>query len=441
MRGKVKTAMREASKLHGASAQFVSLVDAGANETPFTLIKSKDGASAMTIKKRGGKGTAVTRKSHKTVNPARKQQSTTKEVITENIIAKMVFSGEVFEDEAAVNAYLEAAEWDAEETSITKNEDGDWEVRPEGTTDDDFLKLAEVDPEEEGVSAFVGTREVKSGDDPDEDDDEEEDEDDDDDGDEPEQKSAPKSKPASAQKSDKTPPTKLSKRAAFLAKRAEQRETAKKFDAWDAYFSKENTLAKALEAGMAWDGVPPGYYEVQSAFTGVAATIVGGDMEHAAKQEALNKAALDFAEIIGGLDTFFEHYTDSDEEKVAKAFTDAQALEELSKWADNYADFASGETPQPLAKSEKVVKTAKANEGTSGGVTTETVADIIAKALDPITKQVEEVSGTIEALASRHPTKKAADAEDTGSATPRKLSKKDKDADDAASKFGKAFLG
>lgn len=52
MKGKIKSARRKASKLHGAEATFVSLVDAGANETPFTIVKSADGAKAMPITKR-----------------------------------------------------------------------------------------------------------------------------------------------------------------------------------------------------------------------------------------------------------------------------------------------------------------------------------------------------------------------------------------------------
>lgn len=437
MRGKVKSARRKASKLHGASAQFVSLVDAGANETPFTLTKRKDGASAMTIKKRG-KGKAAERKSHKTVKTPARKDDKPDEIQAENLIAKMVLSGEHYEDEAAVETYLEEAEWDAEATSIVKNDDGDWEVRPEGTSDDDFLKIMEVDTETEGVQAFVGQRELKIDDEVDTEDTDDEEDDEaetvntvDEDEDEEDDEEV-----TDVQKSIEQSPKKLSKRAAFLKKRADDRKTERKFNSWDAFYSGAGALSKALKAGMKWDAVPPGFYEVQAAFNGVVATIVGGDDE--GKQEAINKAAAEYAEIIGGLDTFFDQYVEADEETVAKSYEGEERVA-LVKWAENFADFASGETTQSTTEAQSVKKAAETSDGADG--VADTVRDIIAKAVEPLTDRIDEVSGTVEALASRHPTKKAADVDDSGSTQPRKLSKQEEASEAAAARFGKSFLG
>ncbi len=456
MRGKIKSTRKEVSKLHGANATFVSLVDAGANETPFTIVKSKDGASAMSIKKRG-KTTA--KKSHKrTVSPKGKSAKAV-ETVEETRVASMVFASAQFETEADVQAYIDDAEWDASEITIAKNDDGDWEARADGLTDDDFDKIAEVNLDEEGVSAFVGKRSVevdaedaseedddddgeeenldKSEDDADEDeeDDAEEDEDDAEDEDEPVAKSAPKAK-AKAKKAA-NPQVKLSKRAQFLKKRSEERVTEKKFDQWGAYFSKGNTIGKALKDGMAWDGVPPGYYDVQAAFNSAVANIVSDEDMGAGKQDALNKAASEYAEIIGGLDTFFDAYVESDTETVAKSFEDDDAREALSKWAEGFGDFVAGETEEPKA----VAKSAVVN---NTGFDDDKVTQLFKEALEPVAASVAAVTEQVEAIATRSPTKKAVDAEDGTAASPRALKKReklDKEADERAKQFAKSTFG
>ena len=244
MRGKIKTARREASKLHGATATYVSLVDAGANETPFTMIKSKDGAKAMTIKKR-----KTAAKSHKPLTSAKKGGSDAVETRTETLIAKMVFDGDMFEDEQSVRDYIAKAEWEADEIEVVQNSDGDWEARSDGLTDDDFTKIGKVDTDEDGVEAFVGQREVEvktedaSDDDTDEDDDEAETEAKSDDDAEDEAETEAKSDDDDAEDEDddaeaatteeKGKKKPMSKRSAFLKRRneAKAKETVAKLDA------------------------------------------------------------------------------------------------------------------------------------------------------------------------------------------------------------------
>jgi len=450
MRGKPKKAYREVSKLHGATANFVSLVDAGANETPFTSIKSKKhGAKAMPMKKRA-KIAAPVKKSHKTLTS--KKKTTTPEVDTETVIAKMIFDGETFESETEVSEYIAAAEWDAEDVAIVQNADGDWEARPEGTDDTSFLKLASVETEDEGVTAFVGQREIENKAD-DEDNDAEEDESDDDleaeekaakpgddeeEEDEDEEDTKGKKKPYKKEETS----TPLTKRQEFIAKRASERSKELKFSSWDAMFTKGNTLAKALSDGMAYDAVPPGYYEVQYAFNAAVSNIVSGEgMPEGTKQDALNKAAMDYAEIIGGLDTFFDAYVESSDETIKKTFDKPEVRDALSKWAGEYGDFVTGDDEAP----SKVEKSASAIEPVQAAAIDyskigSAIAEQIAKAIAPLAEGLEGVSGTVEAMASRQPTKKAVDPEDTGNAGPRKVKTAAK-ADDAVTKMSKQIFG
>lgn len=401
MKAKIKNARRKASKLHGATAGFVSIVDRGANETPFKMIKSAEGTGAMGIKKRTDLA-----KSHKKLAGGKKE-APAPEVKT--VMAKMVFSKDHFEDEQAVRDWIEKAEWDAD--SITVTEDGDnFVARPEGTTDDSFTKLASVEVDgEQGVAAFVGQMEVSKSeddeDDGDEDDDadaadEDGDDDDDDEGDEeePAAKAADKTK-----KAESTPPTKVSKRAQFIAK---ARETVQKFNGWDAFFSGENTLAGALKKGMEWDKTPPGFYDVQAAFNGVVQQILGDETEGVNKAEALQKAAADYANMLVGMDDFFDAFVNSDEDTVKKAV--GSEAEKIAKWAEGYAQFIAGEAPAP-ATEKKAVKVEVPT------VDTASIADLVAKAVAPLAQQVEGVVSTVSKIASRHPTKKSADLTDAGS--------------------------
>lgn len=462
MRAKIKTARKKASKLHGATAQFVSLVDAGANETPFTIIKSKDGAKAMTIKKRGTAGKKTTQsKSHKPLTTGQKKSEGSKETRSETMIAKMVFDASVFETEAEVKSYIVEAEWDAEGIVITKNDEDDWEARVEGVSDEDFIKLDKVATDEEGVEAYVGMREVeieaKASDDEDDEEaddsdgdtevtqkaDDEDEEDDDEDEEEVEASMDGKKKPAKKAEEN------LTKRQRFLKDRREavaKAETVKKFDAWDARFSKGNTLAETIKAGMQYDGTPPGFHEVQAAFSGAVANIVGGDdMPAENKQDALNKAAMEFAEIIGGLDSFFDDFLNAEEEIVAKAFPEEETREAIAKWAEGFGDFASGQ----LVETKAVAKVKKAAETPVTGTAAidynaigTALADSVAKSLEPIIKQVEDVSEAVTAIATRAPTKKAADPDDSGNAGPRKVkTKAEGDQPTAVERFAKSFLG
>ena len=413
MRAKIKQARRKASKLHGASAGFVSLVDRGANETPFKMVKAAEGIGAMAIKKRNEQ------KSHKKISTGTKAAPA---AVTKSVIAKMVFDQDFFEDEDAVREALEKAEWDAEGVVITDDGQGNFVARPDGTDDSSYIRIDKVDTEEEGVEAYVGKIEVKASEDADDDEDEDADEDDEDEDDEEEvaKMNGKKKKPYKDEAKDedkskeaKSAPVTLSKRAAFIAK---AKASVAKFSGWDAYYSKENTLVQSLKAGMEWDSTPPGFYEVQLAFNGTVSAIFADEaLTGSTKQEALNKAAMDYADLIGGLDAFFDSYINADEDIVKKSVEAEDARAKLAKWAEGHASFIASEGNDVGPASVKKAAIAPAPEGVAIDYKRieQTVADLVKKAVEPVTEQVQSVSGTIQKLADRRPTKKAADLSDS----------------------------
>jgi uncharacterized protein YidB (DUF937 family) len=210
-------------------------------------------------------------------------------------------------------------------------------------------------------------------------------------------------------------PVKLSKRAEFIAK---AKSAVAKFSGWDAFYAKKSTIAQALEAGMQWDATPPGFYDVQAAFNGVVTAILGEDeMPADTKAEALLKAATDYAEILLGLDNYFDAFINAGEETVAKAFEQDEQREKLAKWAEGYAQFVAGVTVETTAAPAKVTKAAEPAAIDYNAIGT-TVADLVKKAIDPLTERVEAVAGTVQKMSDRRPTKKAADLSDNGNAAP-----------------------
>lgn len=438
MRAKVKTARRKASKLHGATAGYVSIVDRGANETPFKMIKTAEGTGAMGIKKR-----TDLQKSHKKIASGKKAAPVLE---TKTVMAKLVFSQDHFESEADVQDWIAKAEWDAEGVEITDDGEGNFVARPEGTTDESFKKLASVETDDEGVSAFVGAMEVEAkseGDDEDESDDEDEDESDDaddaddeeedEDDDEAEAEAKAAAKKAAAKVKKVAPaPVNLSKRASFIAK---AKTLVCKFDAWDAFYSKKSTLSEALQAGMKWDATPPGFYDVQSAFNGVVQGILSDETEGFDKAGSLTKAATDYADILTGMDTFFDAYIDAAATTVAKAMGGEEGRAKLDKWAEGYAQLVAGTSEEPVVEK----KTAKPAETALDDTR---IADLVSKAMAPLTEQIEGVVSTVSKMADRRPTKKGADLTDANDKrNVEKKSDEDQTSEWLATKRKKSMIG
>jgi len=433
MRAKVKKIKQKASQLHGASATYVSLVDRGAAETPFTVIKAAKGDGAMGIKKR-------TQKSHKKVDPGTQTKADDEKLVTKTVMAKMLFDQDLFEDEAAVREWIEKAEWEADGIEITDSGDGFYVARPEGTTDESFARIGKVDTETDGVEAYVGEMQVKADDEePSDDDDATDDDTEEDDADD---NADAGDEPATETKVEDKPKKPLSKRAEFIAKSAQK---IVKFDGWDAFYSKKSDLAESIKAGMAWDKTPPGFYDVQAAFNGTIAGILGSeDLDTSAKQGALTKAAGEYADIISGLDMFFDTFVNASEDTMTKAVGD-EARESIAKWAEGYAQFVASEGADVGAatqkKADKPIREQKAAEP-KADFDVSKIEDLIKKAVEPLSTQVNEVVGTVQKMADRRPSKKSVDLTDN-TPDPSKVKKSEAEQTDdwMRSKQRKSVLG
>jgi hypothetical protein len=428
MKAVIKHTKRNASILHGAQTSYVSLVDRGANETPFKQVKSTKGLKDMAIKKRSAPGAAVTEaKAHKVVATGKKADFVQK---TETVMAKMLFDGEHFPDQSDVLDYLAEAEWDSADVEIVQNADGDWIARAKGTTDESFEMVSKVATDEEGVQAFVGKRVVSDA----------APEDDTEEAADAEEEDAPatetkddmtdanlnqdggaaaagegtvsgKKKPTATSEGIETPRSSQgasaaapSKKSEFLAKRKQEKGVQtklRKFSQWAAAYTDDNTLAGAIEDGMEYDATPPGFGDVQAAFSGAITSILGDDFTGDVRT-ALSKAAADFAQIVGDLNQMFEDFIGMGTEELSKEYS-ADEIEKLNKWAESNADYITEQASvaKPTKKKAAAVVTASAQPDPAA------FADLITKALDPLAKRVEAVAGTVEAMASRRPTKKA----------------------------------
>ncbi|QXN71088.1 hypothetical protein RCDURKIN_32 [Rhodobacter phage RcDurkin] len=421
MRPKIRNITRRASELHGADASFVSVVDRGANEQPFKSVKNSTGkgTAVMAFKKRSDTAKQPTKKGTKplTKKPEVKDDEAAP---VQAAVAKMTFDADMFETEQDVRDYIEKAEWEVSGVTITKNDDdGVWEAREDGTTDDDFDQVNVVPVEEDGVEVFIGKRSEKKNDDPEGDDEDDADDGDgEDDADDEDDADADKTAKSDDDKKDdedgegKKKPA--SKRAEFLNARKAAKASVQKFDAWDATYSTSNTVVEALKAGMTYDKTPPGYYEVNAAFNGVMRTLLGS--ESATKAADIAKAAADFAEVVTGLDAFFDKIVSAEPDAVTKAVGDDTA-KLLTKWAEDFADaLTADEAPAPAKKEA-------AKKGAEPGPAPINVAELIAKAVQPVLDQVGVVADKVEKMAARAPTKKAQAIDDAEAGTKKPAAK------------------
>jgi hypothetical protein len=395
------------------------------------MIKSAEGMGAMSvgIKKRTNLAPVNVSKSHKQLNTGRKAEAPA--TIKKTVMAKIVFAKTEFPDQASVEDWIAKAEWEADKIDIT--EEGDTFVaRPAGTDDESFTKMAPVAADEEGVEAFVGEMEVAaegadasteakgltSNDNPDDKLEESDDDEGDDDATTEEKATGADGDGMDDEGGDdaatdkkKKPVKKLTKRAAFLAKvQASVATKVQKFSGWDAFYAKKSSLSDALEAGMAYDATPPGFYDVQAAFNGVMMAILEDDgATPAAKQESLNKAAMDYADLVGSMDAFFASFIEADETVIAKSFEGTDKAEKLAKWAEDYALAITTKKAVEQPTTEKKAEATVETKAAAPAVDTKTIAAMVQEAVAPVLEQFSELSGTVSKLADRRQQKKSAD--------------------------------
>ena len=229
--------MKVAHLLTDPTASFVSLVDHGANQVPFSVVKMA-GMGTKTAGEDGHAGTPI-------FNGLEVKAMAGKGNVT---IQKITFDKSVFTDEEAVKAYLKKAGIEAD----IKDEDGLYVVRSEAADEDDAVQVGA----EDGVTYSLAKQA---------------DEDADDATGDGEQvgKSAEGEEPA-----DASADAEVAK--SFLNPELSTRDTVQKFDEFFAAMSASKDISTVLRDGA--DGLPIGIYELNTAFyTAFRNSLLDGD--------------------------------------------------------------------------------------------------------------------------------------------------------------------
>jgi hypothetical protein len=225
MNRKPKSQRRRVKALTDPHPEFVSLVQAGANMTPFKAVKSEDAQKSDT-----------------------------------HTLVKVAFRAEQFADEASVKAWLDDGGY--ENYEIAKTDEG-FEVKSAAADEIDETDLSVI--EMEGLSLFV----MKL--------------------DEPTGEAVEKQPSDVTAVDGETVAKADEAEDAVEAEAAETEEVAKadepaapelraKFDDMMAHYSNKDTLSGVLADGF--DGLPPGFFELTGAmYTAVRNACMGGDLE------------------------------------------------------------------------------------------------------------------------------------------------------------------
>lgn len=206
--------MKVAHLLTDPTASFVSLVDHGANQVPFSVVKMA-GMQSKSTGEEGHAGTPI-------FNGLEVEAMAGKGDV---VIQKITFDQSVFTDEEAVKAYLKKAGIEAD----IEDKDGLFVVKSETEAEAEGVQ---VDAEDGVVYTLL-----KEADDADAEGDAE----------------------TKAAETDKTPVAK-----SFLNSDMTAEETVQKYDAWWASYSEAKDITDVLRAGA--DGLPIGIYELNDAF-------------------------------------------------------------------------------------------------------------------------------------------------------------------------------
>jgi hypothetical protein len=295
---------REINLMVDPQPSWMAIVNHGANQTPWSVVKSDQPADTesnqmATINK--GKGSAK-----------------------KSVVTKLTFTKGQFPNEGDVTSFMQ------------KNEFADYEIVDEGDvwtakSTEDFSNL-ELDKaratatKTTGVTAFVA--EVKAekaapADDNDEDD------------------KKPEAKAASKVKAVDGEETNVRRDAGTADYVLKFPERTVKYDFWGAMMSNEGNLFGVLKDGQDYDGVPPGMMEVLDAVYFTASNILTSD--DANKEASLKQLGSDFAEITFGLYELFQKIeggaAEEDTTKAIKALKVPEAKQEaLIKWAASFKD-------------------------------------------------------------------------------------------------------
>lgn len=267
MRREPRTFVKIARALTDAEPEFVSLVTAGANKTPFMAVRldaSGEGEETMQVRQRTRHAAAAL-----DPQPTHPLQESVVKADGYEIAAIEFTKGEAFADEEAVKGWLDAGGYTDYEIETV---DGGWSVRNKSVEFEGALRTVSSG---KGFDVMVGKAACK-------DKSKDADPDKDADGDGDGKKEKAKDEPAGDVNAVHP-----------VAKSDALSEQVKKFDGWYAqYYAEGGQYADAIMAGM-YDGLPPGMYELTQALYGtIASCVQAGDLA------GVTKAANDYASVV-----------------------------------------------------------------------------------------------------------------------------------------------
>lgn len=450
MKSKRKQFQRTVTALVDADPTFVSLVSAGANGSPFNVVKQENPTMGVKIKKRtaptdaaqNAKGATAVRKNANN-RVAKGKEALAEAHVSNRAITKFFYSKEEFETEAEVRAHIEKSDF---EGGFDVTEDDDQFIVT--ATDVDAARVAKsavVETGDDGVTAEVSIlKDAAEGDESEEDEDDAEEEDEDEEDDEEEEgeadddegeedepapvaKNAPK-KPAAKKTETPAPAAPVkSKKALFLEEAAaeaaaEEEEPVEvalqKFDFWEVYDSASSDFLTLLKNGCE-DGLAPGFDDVMWTFgQSIRKTLAGDDDA----EGPLKKNAEDFCNVVLGMHNLFASIVNADMGVIEKADKDRAAG--LTKWAKSFGK-------ELVAKAERgttnVVNVTKAE----GGISEAALQAAVAAAVAPIAEQMSTVTKAVDKMGNRRQVSKGIDPADAttseGSKKPAATQKKEAD--------------
>jgi hypothetical protein len=272
-----KTVTKVLRALEDARPKFASLVKHGANETPFTEVKS---AEIDTEDKECYKKSEEIMKLKHVLKEAEQQEELELAIKGASVVHKLVFDNGVFDSEDAVKSY---ADEKYEDYTITKSDSG-YEIVNKAA--EEFSETREIKLNDKGVTAVVGYPvedglSSKS------------------EEDEKANKNSGKGKykkstKKSVKKESELVTTLKSLKDNKLIKKSE--EVVQKLDMFDAYYEGGKTLAETLDAAN--DGMPIGIHEINTLFYYTLKNIL---MEDSPDMSEIDSLVVEFGNVIKAL--------------------------------------------------------------------------------------------------------------------------------------------
>lgn len=287
-----KTVKRLVRLLTDPVCNFVSLVNHGANQTPFRVVKQADiqalkEAREEVIKESSSQEFELSRPSDQA-----------------QVMAQRIEFDKTHFDSERVTKYLSTLGFVEYKLSEEENQ-----IVAKSNYFDQFDEnVGRIEVNDPGVRMFVGT--LKSGDDVEE-------------NNETVKKSIPVLKGMDV-------------------------EQVQKFDEWVAYWTEAKDLGAVLQEAL-WDGMPPGVHEINTAFWAVIANAVRDN-----DSTAIRSAASELGDLIVALMDVVNKFSSSsnvEQQKMAEEIKD-KLLKEGDKPADEQAPAEEGKADEPAANAE-----------------------------------------------------------------------------------------